>query len=153
MINSAGLEGAPVNAVLGAGRAAAESIATDIAALAVDPETRGRLAAIPGVVGSIVALVLGWWMLAATSAGDPLGWVPVIFGIALVVGGSAFIDPPYATQAGEAVIERRREQSEADLEQAALSVTDLPLARGLTLVALYGKPAMTGNLVSLRNLM
>ena len=152
MINTAGLEGAPAGAVIGAGRAAAESVPRDVPALAVDSDTRGRLAAIPGVVGSAVALILGWWMLVASSAGDPLGWTPVVFGVALIVAGTAFIDPPFATEAGRAVIERRRNETEADLEAAAAGVSNLSLVRGLTLVALYGKPVMTGNLIGLRNL-
>ena len=153
MLNAAGLEGAPVGIVLGAGRAAAETIPDEIAALAIGHEARGRLAAVPGVVGSVVALVLGWWMLVTSAAGDPLGWVPVLFGVALVVAGTAFIDPPYATDAGLRLIEERRTESEGDLDDAALGVTSLPLVRGLSLVALYGRPAMTGNLIGLRYLL
>ena len=152
MINTAGLEGAPAGAVIGAGRAVAEARPREVPALAVDSETRGRLAAIPGVVGSTVALILGWWLLVASSAGDPLGWTPVVFGIALVVAGTAFIDPPYATEAGRHVIERRRSETEDDLAAAAAGVTNLTLVRGLTLVALYGRPVLTGNLMGLRNL-
>jgi uncharacterized protein (TIGR04222 family) len=152
MINTAGLEGASAAAVMGAGRAAAEAVPGDVPALAIDADTRGRLAAIPGVVGSVVALVLGWWLLDASSAGNALGWAPVVFGVSLVVAGTAFVDPPFATEAGRRVIERRRTETEPDLQAAAAGVTNLPLVRGLTLVALYGKPAMTGNLIGLRNL-
>jgi uncharacterized protein (TIGR04222 family) len=149
MINAAGLEGAQADRVLGAGRlVAAEKVGGDLAGLAIPPSERSRLAAIPSVTGLVVALVVGWWMLATDS---PLGWTPVVCAVALVVAALGLVEVPYATGAGRELIARRREELSADYDRLALGITALPVVSAMTILALEGRLAMNGELTPLRN--
>lgn len=153
LINAAGFEGAAARSVLDAGIGAAEAVAVDAPGLAVDRATRTRIAAIPGVAGATTALVLGWWLWIQLVTGDPVGWVPVVFGLAFIVAGLALIDPPYATTWGMDIVRERRHELEGSLEIAGLGVTSMPLVEGMSVVALVGRPAMTGSLSGLRNVL
>ncbi len=100
------------------------------------------------MTGLVVALVVGWWMLATDS---PLGWTPVVCAVALVVSALGLVEVPHATRAGHEFIERRREEMSGDYERLALGITALPVLSAMTILALEGRPAMNGELTPLRN--
>lgn len=139
-------------AAMGAGRMAARQNVGGLGGLVVDP-SRGRWIDLAALLGSGAVAGAGLWWLAAADRAQT-GWVPLLVLVALLYGGWWFAwGRPRRTRSGNETLEEMRHRYDGDLEIAAVGVTSLSLERGMHIIALYGRDALTGGLSGLRKVM
>lgn len=153
LVNSVTMEGAPASFPLSAAAMAARDVERDMGDLLLSPRLTAVVRFVTLVILGVTAVVVGWWTEARLSAGSPVGWVPVAAVVALGLGMWVAVSRPPVTAAGRDVLERLRRRHDPDLEIAAIGVTSLPLERAMYVVALYGREALTGGLLSLRRIL
>lgn len=156
-------EAALVNTISrdGSGPAFPLAAATDAAAAIVDA-IPGLAVAPAGAAGPVAAAVgpalvagvgAGVWMWDRTGRGLPVEFVPLVPLLAAAVILVAIRDRPRATRRGRQAVETLRSHYDDDLTVAAAGVTSLPVERAMYVVALYGRPALTGGLSALRTVL
>lgn len=153
LVNTISREGSGPAFPLAAATDAAASIVDALPGLAVAPaRAAGPIAAAvaPAVVAGIGA---GLWMWRRSADGLPLEFVPLVPLMAAAVTLVAIRDRPRATRRGRQAVEALRRTYDADLAVAAAGVTSLPVERAMYVVALYGRPALTGGLSALRTVL
>jgi len=141
----------PAAAML-AGRRAARQHVGGLDGLTVTPTS--LLASGLTVAVGCGAVVAGgaWWVAASESATS--GFIPLVMLIALVYAGWWVASGrPRITAAGQATLDRFRARLDPDLQIAAIGVTSLPLEKAMSVIALYGRDALTGGLSGLRKVM
>lgn len=103
-----------------------------------------------GAFGVVAGAV--WWLVAGESSGT--GFVPLLALTALLVAvWWVVVGRPRLTAHGGEVLESLRRGYDDDLAVAAIGVTSLPMDRALTIIALYGRDALTGGLSGLRTIL
>jgi uncharacterized protein (TIGR04222 family) len=143
--------GSPTYA-LGAAREAARFVEDGLGGLIV-PSKLATLVAVTAVAPSLLAGTIAIAvMVALRSRGAPLGFMPVVPVLGLVVALVISVGRSRLTTSGRAALTHLLDLYDSDLNVAAAGVTSLPIERGLYLVALYGRPAMTGGLSGLRRI-
>lgn len=154
LLSSITMEGVAPALPMARAREAAGWVEHELVGLVVPARARAGVLGVMIVPAVLAAVVAAVWMLGEAVAGRDLGFVPVIPAIAAAVALVAWIDRPLVTREGERVLEELgRQFSDQDLEVAVSGVTSVPIERGLYLVALYGRRAMTGGLSGLRKLL
>lgn len=100
-----------------------------------------------------VASVAGWWSVTNWGREMPIGLLPVIGLAAVAVLLVSMVDRPVLTSHGVQTLETARAGLDDDLAVASSGVTSLRVERGIYVVALYGRQAMTGGLAGLRKVL
>jgi uncharacterized protein (TIGR04222 family) len=139
--------GSPAYA-LGAAREAAAWVEGELAGLVIPRRVAATIAAIaiiPAMIAGVLAVAL-----IVVLGGDGIGFLPVVPVLSVFVALAASVTRTPLTALGKAAVSRLSDLYDEDLRVAAAGVTSLPIERGLYLVALYGRPAMTGGLAALR---
>ena len=142
------MEGISTVPVQGAAQVAAGWVADEMPGLVTPPRVAWQLAAL-AIVPSLFALVASLVLLLARD-GEPPGLLAVVPFVAFVVVMVAWAARPGVTRQGRAILAEAADRYEDDLAIASVGVTSLPLERGMYIVALYGRNALTGGLLSLR---
>jgi uncharacterized protein (TIGR04222 family) len=141
-------EGGSPAFALGAAREAAGFVEEDLSGLIIPRRvavTIAGTAVAPAVLAGVLAVAL-----IVALGGRQTGLLPAIPVLAAIVALVASLSRTRLTPLGRSLVEHLRDRYDEDLRVAAAGVTSLPIERGLYLVALYGRPAMTGGLAPLR---
>lgn len=146
-------QGSGVTLPMAAATDAGAAVADEMPGLAVSPADWRRILGAVAAGGLGIVAVVAVWTWARLSADRSLGLVPAVGLAALAVVLVTMTDRPYATLAGDEAVARMREQLDTDLEVAVGGVTSVPIERAMYLVALYGRPVMTGGLSPVRQVL
>ncbi len=153
LVNSVTMEGTPAGFPLSAAALAAADLEREMGDLMLSPRITAIIRFVTLLVLGVTAVVVGWWTEVRLAAGADVGWVPVLALLAVALGVWVAVAPPPVTGSGRQALERLRRRYDPDLEIAAIGVTSLPVERAMYVVALYGREALTGGLLSLRNIL
>ncbi|MDH4116259.1 MAG: TIGR04222 domain-containing membrane protein [Acidimicrobiia bacterium] len=137
---------------LGAAREAAAGVADRLSGLVVPPGL-SLLALAPAVGASIIAAGIATAVMLSVEQGTPTGFLAIVPLVGVIVVLTAVSGRSRLTETGQQALADVRAARADDLALAELGVTSLPIESGLYIVALYGRPAMTGGLLSLRRLL
>jgi uncharacterized protein (TIGR04222 family) len=145
--------GSPALPLSAAVAAAERSVGTpdlDLAGLVIDRRDRRFLHALVLVPALLSALGAGGLMVALAVREAPIGLLPTVPLAAAIVSATALADRSFLTRTGREALAALEIRHRRDLALADMAVTSLPIEQGLYVVALRGRPAMTGNLAPLR---
>jgi uncharacterized protein (TIGR04222 family) len=143
------MEGISTVPVQGAAEVAAGWVADEMPDLVTPPRVAWQLAAL-AIVPALLALAASLALIVSLDGGESPGLLATVPFVALAVVIVAWAARPGVTRQGRAVLAEAADRYEADLEIASVGVTSLPVERGMYIVALYGRNALTGGLLSLR---
>jgi uncharacterized protein (TIGR04222 family) len=152
ILNAIDIAGVKPGAAMAAGRRAAARHVEGLDGLVVSPASL-RISSLVVALGCGAVVGGTAWWIAAT--GSPTtGFVPLVALTALVYAGWWLSHGrPRITGVGAEALDRLRARLDPDLQIAAIGVTSLPLERAMTVIAVYGRDALTGQLSALRKVM
>lgn len=152
ILNAIDVAGVKPGAAMAAGRRAAAHHVDGLDGLVVRPASV-RISSLVVALGCGGVVAGAAWWIAAT--GSPTtGFVPLVALTALVYAGWWISSGrPRITALGVQTLDRLRAHLDPDLQIAAIGITSLPLERAMTVIAIYGRDALTGQLSALRKVM